>query len=104
MAGGEVTRVPEVAGPQAAVDAAVAAAPRRLPGGLDPERATVLDLQRAMDRGRLSSVQLVAFYTARIRALNPLLHAVITVNQDAVREAVASDVRRRHHDGRGALE
>ena len=92
------------ADPQVAVSRALAAAPQRLPGGLDPEKATVLDFQRAMDRGRLTSVQLVNFYTARIHALNPLLHAVIEVNPDALREARASDARRRAHHGRGALE
>jgi amidase len=90
--------------PHAAIAKAVAAAPSRLPGGLDPERATVLDLQRAMDHHRLTSVQLVGFYQARIRALNPLLHAVIVVNPDAVREAAASDLRRRLHQSRGPLE
>jgi amidase len=72
--------------------------------GIDLERATVLDLQRAMDRHRLSSVRLTAFYLHRIRALNPRLHAVIETNPDALREAVVSDLRRHKHGARSALE
>ena len=64
--------------------------------GIDLERATVLDLQRAMERRRLSSVELTAFYLRRIRTVDPLLHAVIETNPHALREAVGSDVRRRH--------
>jgi amidase len=75
-----------------------------LPGGLDPERSTVLDFQRAMDHGRLSSVDLVRFYQRRIHQLNPALHAVIAVNPDAEREAAASDAYRRHHHARSGLE
>src|SRR3954470_24745970 len=37
--------------------------------GIDLESATIPDLQRAMNRGRLSSVQLTSFYLRRIRAL-----------------------------------
>jgi amidase len=72
--------------------------------GVDLERATVLDLQREMDRGRLSSVALTAFYLGRIRDLNPRLHAVIETNPAALGEALASDVRRHRNGGRGALE
>jgi amidase len=72
--------------------------------GIDLDRATVLDLQRAMSGRRLSSVQLTRFYLQRIRTLNPLLNAVIETNPDAVREAAASDVHRRHRGARSALE
>src|SRR5688500_6000054 len=63
--------------------------------GVDLERSTVLDLQREMDRGRLSSTALTAFYLGRIKALNPHLHAVIETNPRALAEAVASDSHRR---------
>src|SRR5256886_13094119 len=72
--------------------------------GIDLERATVLDLQRAMDRHRLGSVQLTAFYLLRIRALNPRLHAVIETNPDALSEAAASDRRRQATGARGPLD
>src|SRR3954469_10717086 len=72
--------------------------------GIDLDRATVLDLQRAMDGRRLDSVALTAFYVERIHALNPILHAVIEINPDAVGEAKASDTHRRRHGQRSPLE
>ncbi|MGC9665630.1 amidase [Planosporangium sp. 12N6] len=72
--------------------------------GVDLERATVADLQRAMDRHRLSAAALTGFYLARIRHLNPALHAVIETNPDATRDALASDARRRRHGARSPLE
>jgi amidase len=72
--------------------------------GVDLERATVLDLQAAMDRGRLSSVALTSFYRTRIRALNPRLRAVIETSPQALRDAAASDRHRRQHGARGPLE
>src|SRR6266542_2515758 len=72
--------------------------------GVDLERATVLDLQRAMSSHRFSSVLLTAFYVRRIHALNPSLHAVIETNTDALRQAAASDLQRRRHGARSALE
>jgi amidase len=72
--------------------------------GIDLERATVVDLQRAMGQRRLDSLALTAFYLGRIRQLDPRLHAVIETNPDALREALASDERRRHHGARSALD
>ncbi|MBP2326364.1 amidase [Kibdelosporangium banguiense] len=72
--------------------------------GIDLEKATIPDLQRAMDRGRLSSVQLTLFYLHRIRALNPKLNAVITTNPDALRLAFESDLRRQRHRTKGAMD
>ena len=72
--------------------------------GINLDSSTVLDLQRYMNSHRLNSVSLTAFYLARIHQLNPSLHAVIETNPDALREAVASDARRRSHGARSALE
>jgi amidase len=72
--------------------------------GIDLDRVTVLDLQHSMDAHRLSSVALTAFYLDRIRTLNPKLHAVIETNPDAVKDAIASDLRRLRHGARGPLE
>ncbi|HLZ37578.1 MAG TPA: amidase family protein [Mycobacteriales bacterium] len=72
--------------------------------GVRLDRATVLDLQQAMRRRRLTSSALTNFYLARIRALNPRLHAVIETNPDARREAAASDRRRRARGARTVLE
>ncbi len=62
--------------------------------GIDLERATIPELQRAMDSGPLTSAELTGFYLDRIRLLDPRLHAVITTNPDAPRLAAESDDRR----------
>jgi amidase len=72
--------------------------------GIDLERATIPDLQHAMKTGRLSSVRLTEFYLRRIRTLNPMLHAVIATNPDALRLAEASDARRHRHAIRGPMD
>ncbi|MFC7643169.1 hypothetical protein ACFQX6_21730 [Streptosporangium lutulentum] len=48
--------------------------------GLDLDRATVLDMQSAMDRRRFDSVSLTRFYLDRIRTVDPMLHAVVQTN------------------------
>jgi amidase len=72
--------------------------------GIDLESATIPDLEKAMDSGRLSAVQLTRFYLARIRALDPKVNAVLAVNPDAMKIAAASDRQRRGHGARSALE
>ncbi|HET6211394.1 MAG TPA: amidase family protein, partial [Micromonosporaceae bacterium] len=89
--------------PSAAASPATANGPATL-RGIDLEHATVLDLQHAIDRHRLSSVQLTAFYLHRIRDLNPILGAVIETNPDALRDAARSDAHRHAHGARSALE
>jgi len=72
--------------------------------GIDLERATILDLQDAMQHHRLTSVELTLFYLDRIEDLNPELHAVIATNPLAIVEAVFSDIRRATHDLRGPMD
>src|SRR3954451_8408962 len=72
--------------------------------GIDLDTATVLDLQGHMDKHRLTSAQLTAFYLSRIQQLNPDLHAVIETNPDASAEATASDEHRALHGSRGPLD
>jgi amidase len=72
--------------------------------GIDLERATIPDLQRAMGSRHLSSRELTAFYLARIAALDPRLRSVIVTNRDALAEAAASDVRLRRHHARSPLD
>ena len=79
-------------------------APEPVVGGVDLQRATIPELDRAMDEKRLSSVRLTAFYRVRTRLLNPRLHAVVTTNPDAEREAAASDARRRAGHPLGPLD
>jgi amidase len=66
--------------------------------------ASVGGLQRSMSAGTLTSEGVTTFYLDRIHRLNPALHAVITVNPDAVSEARASDTTRARSGPRGPLE
>jgi amidase len=72
--------------------------------GIDLESATIPDLQRAMNHGRLTSVQLTRFYLNRIHALDGKVNAVLAVNRDALAIAAASDKQRRTDGARSALE
>lgn len=74
------------------------------PGGIDVEAATIPELQRAMDTGRLSSVALTRFYLDRIQRIDGRLHSVLTSNPDALDQARASDERRRTHRLRGPVD
>jgi amidase len=58
----------------------------------------IATLPADMTAGRASSADLVRAYTARIVALDregPQLHAIITINPNAVADAIALDVERR---------
>jgi len=61
---------------------------------LDSGSATIASLSQAMVAGALTAAGLTAFYTERIERLNPLLHAVIRLNENAPAEARASDEAR----------
>jgi amidase len=70
---------------------------------IDVDETTIPQLQKLMDRGRLSSRELTRFYLRRIRQLNPILNAVITVSPTARAEARAADRARRKGDDRPLL-
>lgn len=72
--------------------------------GVDLERSTIPDLQAAMDRGQISSLQLTGFYLGRIAELNPELHAVIATSPTALFEAASSDLRRQSHQLKGPMD
>ncbi|HET7499678.1 MAG TPA: amidase [Kofleriaceae bacterium] len=72
--------------------------------GVDLEQSTIPQLQDAMDRHRISSVELTVFYLQRIARLNPDLNAVIVTSPTAILEAVFSDVRRATHQLRGPMD
>lgn len=68
--------------------------------------ATITDLQAAMTAGRLTAVDLVNAYLARIAAYDqqgPTLNALIRLNPNARAEAVARDAERRAGRVRGPL-
>ena len=71
--------------------------------GINVDATTIPQLESLMNHHRLSSVQLVQFYTHRIKKLNGELHAVITVNPNARALAVAADAARRNGDRRPLL-
>ena len=83
---------------RAATTPATAPAPTdtRLGGasGIDIDSSTIPQLERLMDVRRLSSARLTAFYLDRIARVDPLLHAVISLNPQAAADAAASDARR----------
>jgi amidase len=74
--------------------AAVARAPAA-PSDAPWIEATFRDLQRLMASGELSSRQLTRAYLNRIERLNPLLHAVIETNPDALKIAERRDAERK---------
>jgi amidase len=63
--------------------------------GIDVDAATIPELQRAMNRHRLSSFRLTLFYLHRIWKLNPKLHAVTKVSPTALGDALKADWARR---------
>ncbi|KAM3393679.1 hypothetical protein ACQJBY_014421 [Aegilops geniculata] len=65
--------------------------------------ATVDAIQLGFSNGTLTSTVLVQFYLDQIDRLNPLLHAVIEVNPDALSQAKHADAERRRGTATGAL-
>ena len=65
--------------------------------------ASVPELEGRMATGALSSVKLTQAYLDRIGRLDPLLHAVIETNPDALAIAARRDAERRTGRGRGPL-
>jgi amidase len=71
--------------------------------GIDVDTTTIPELQALMNSSRLNSFDLTKFYLERIRQLNPILNAVITVSPTAVGEARAADRARLNGDRRPLL-
>ena len=65
--------------------------------------ADVMELQRLMRRGKLSSSELTEGYLDRIRQLNPTLNAIIETNPRALKIANRMDKERRSGHARGPL-
>jgi amidase len=86
--------------------AALAGPPAGSPGtlaGVDIDATTIPQLQALMNANRLNAVALTNFYLRRIRQLNPVLDAVITVSPTALADARAADEARRNGDKRPLL-
>jgi amidase len=65
--------------------------------------ATIREMQAAMAQGRVTSRELVLQSLARIAFYEDKLHAAITVNRDALKEAEELDRERAHGKVRGPL-
>ena len=79
-------------------------APQTSGASIDPVSSSVAELRQAMADGRLTATALTRHFLERIEELNPALHAVITVNHDAIAEAAASDDAWESGQPRGPLE
>ena len=66
---------------------------RAISSDVEPLRATIPELHKLMASGDLTSHELTEMYLRRIERLNPLLHAVIEVNPDALRIADRRDAQ-----------
>src|SRR5204862_413358 len=71
--------------------------------GIDVDATTIPQLQQLMNSHRINAVNLMNFYLHRIRQLNSVLNAVITVSPTAHADAVAADAARRGGDHRPLL-
>ncbi|GHF73158.1 amidase [Streptomyces mashuensis] len=81
-------------------------APHHPPGlaGTDLDTVTIPELQARMAAGSLTSTALTAAYLRRIDTVDPLVHAVLRTDPTALRQAAASDARRRQGTVRGPLD
>ncbi|MDE2357582.1 MAG: amidase [Alphaproteobacteria bacterium] len=69
----------------------------------DPTEKSISEIEADLAAGKVTSVELVRAYEARIAALNPKLRAVIAVNPDALSAAAAADAARASGKAGGAL-
>src|ERR1700675_4983747 len=72
-------------------------------GAFTVVEATIPEMQAAMKQGRITSRGLVLQYLVRIGLYEDKLHAAITVNRDALKEADARDRERAQGKVRGPL-
>ncbi|MEZ5305732.1 MAG: amidase [Pyrinomonadaceae bacterium] len=61
----------------------------------DIEEKTVVELQKAMSSGEITSAGLVSIYLQRIKEIDPKLNSIIEVNPDAIRIAETADAERK---------
>lgn len=67
------------------------------------EDASIVDIQRSFERGRLSSEELVLYYVRRIRKYDGTLHSVSELDPDAIEVARRLDAERARGVLRGPL-
>jgi amidase len=76
---------------------------KRGPPAFQVVEASISDIRTALEHHRITSVELVTQYLVRIATYEDLLHAALTVNPDAIKEAGERDEERRHGRVRGPL-
>jgi amidase len=81
-----------------------------MPSGVRAQRkpfsvieATIPEMQKALREKRVTSRELVQQYLLRIALYNPQLHAAVSVNPNALKEADESDRKRARGEIRGPL-
>lgn len=79
------------------------AAPKRVQRSFTVLEASIPEMQAAMSAGRITSRELVLQYLTRIALYEDKLHAAITVNPNALKEAEALDRERARGRIRGPL-
>ncbi|WP_456279310.1 amidase [Bacillus sp. AK128] len=67
------------------------------------EEATILELQEAMNQGRITSKQLVQLYLDRIAKYDSILNAITIINPNALETAAKLDQEREQTGPRGPL-
>jgi amidase len=70
------------------------------------EEASIIDMQKLMEQGKITSKQLVQIYLERIALYDksgPKINSVLEINQDALDLAEAMDVERKIRGSRGPL-
>jgi len=78
-------------------------APAATPSSFTVVEASISELRAAMEDGRTTSRTITAQYLARLERYNPSLHAAISINPDALKDADARDAERRQRRRRGPL-
>ena len=82
---------------------AVIIAAQTKPQSFSVIEASIPEMQRAMEQGRVTSQELVRQYLERIEKYDSRVHATVTVNRNALREAEALDRERAAGKVRGPL-
>jgi amidase len=87
----------------ALLTSAVIIAAQTKPQSFSVIEASIPEMQRAMEQGRVTSQELVRQYLERIEKYDSRVHATVTVNRNALREAEALDRERAAGKVRGPL-
>jgi amidase len=65
--------------------------------------ADITSMQTAMERGMISSEEIVKLYLDRIQKYDSIINSILEINPDAIEIAVALDKERKEQGSRGKL-